>query len=577
MADISILSRLVSGVQRNVDLSANTLVVGSIKIGTSSPTELTKTILDRLVNLQNGSDVDATFHTHDGRYFTETELSQATGTTGSDLIGDDNSYSNFTPAAATVKGALSGIDAALGTASNAIDSVFRIKNNSDNTKQIAFDASAIATATTRTITMADADVDLADVNAAVLVDGSRPFTANQSMGNFRITNLAQAINPADAVNLAQLEAYVAGLDFQADVDAYVADASTTSPGNGLPAAATGQRYILASGTSSLDAGWGAISGVGDNDIVQYNGTSWVVAYDVSVEGEGALVWNRTDNYFMRWDGTSWSEFGGLAGITAGAGLLKSGNVLSIELDTNSGLEFDTPGDAGKLRVDADDSTIERSASGIRVKAAGITANELAASIAGSALSGGAGSPLDVNVDNSTIEVNSDALRVKAAGIQNTHVNTNVFDQSTITGGAGTPAAVQSAPQIKMSFVAGEAMAANTTWLVRMALFDLTETVGRVYKADKDASSDAKYVVIGWVRSASSINAGDTVTVNGVGTSAPGSFSNSQIGREIFLGSSGAQVLGASLANTTNEAQVSVGVVTGLGAFLFTGMQMRGIY
>lgn len=53
----------------------------------------------------------------DSRYYTETEIGQASGTTGSDLVGDDNSYSNFTPAAATVKGALSGIDSALGAVS----------------------------------------------------------------------------------------------------------------------------------------------------------------------------------------------------------------------------------------------------------------------------------------------------------------------------------------------------------------------------------------------------------------------------------------------------------------------------
>jgi len=54
----------------------------------------------------------------DTRYYTETEIGTASGTTGSDLVGDDNNYSNFTPAAATVKGALSGIDTALGAISS---------------------------------------------------------------------------------------------------------------------------------------------------------------------------------------------------------------------------------------------------------------------------------------------------------------------------------------------------------------------------------------------------------------------------------------------------------------------------
>ena len=112
MADISTISRLVNGTNRNINIQNNTLVVGSLKVGVSTPTELTKTILDNLVNLQNGGDAGALHH-HDARYFTETELGSVSGVTGSDLIGDDATYFNFTPAATTVKGALSGIDSAL--------------------------------------------------------------------------------------------------------------------------------------------------------------------------------------------------------------------------------------------------------------------------------------------------------------------------------------------------------------------------------------------------------------------------------------------------------------------------------
>ena len=43
------------------------------------------------------------------------------------------------------------------------DSVFRIINTGDNTKQLAFDVSPVSPATTRTVTMLDADIDLADV------------------------------------------------------------------------------------------------------------------------------------------------------------------------------------------------------------------------------------------------------------------------------------------------------------------------------------------------------------------------------------------------------------------------------
>jgi hypothetical protein len=57
------------------------------------------------------------------------------------------------------------------------DDVFRIQDNSDATKEIAFEASGITTGTTRTITMPDSDVTLGTplsntVDSAQLVNGS---------------------------------------------------------------------------------------------------------------------------------------------------------------------------------------------------------------------------------------------------------------------------------------------------------------------------------------------------------------------------------------------------------------------
>lgn len=96
MAQISRLHRLIQGAIRGVDLASNTVVVGDVQIGGLSGTVLTKTILDRLVSLQNGTDVDATYHTHDGRYRTETELASISGTSGAELIGIKDTGAFFT-------------------------------------------------------------------------------------------------------------------------------------------------------------------------------------------------------------------------------------------------------------------------------------------------------------------------------------------------------------------------------------------------------------------------------------------------------------------------------------------------
>ena len=99
MAIITRLSRLVAGVQRHVDLSAsgNQLHVDSLLVGSSTPVELTKAILTNLIALQDGSDFsDGTnSHTHDGRYYTETEIGSTTNGEGASLVGIEDASAYY--------------------------------------------------------------------------------------------------------------------------------------------------------------------------------------------------------------------------------------------------------------------------------------------------------------------------------------------------------------------------------------------------------------------------------------------------------------------------------------------------
>ena len=222
MAQISLLSRLLNGVQRQVDLSTNTLVVGDILIGGSGGTDLTKAILDRLVSLQNGTDVDTTYHTHDTVYTRTSALtSVAAGTAGSTKIGDNNSYVNFTPTAATVKGALSGIDAALASAAAALDGTFRIDNTTDPTKKIAFSAAGITTATTRTLTMPNFDVDLGN-----LTNSNIALAAGIAYSKLTLTNsvVNADINASAAIAYSKLS--LTGSILNSDINAAAAIAYT---------------------------------------------------------------------------------------------------------------------------------------------------------------------------------------------------------------------------------------------------------------------------------------------------------------------------------------------------------------
>lgn len=90
-----------------------------------------------------------------------TDLDDAIGDIAA--LGTPTNYS--TTDETEVAARLDGIDSALASAGGTdfADNVFRVSDNTDATKKIALEASAITTATVRTITMADADVDLADI------------------------------------------------------------------------------------------------------------------------------------------------------------------------------------------------------------------------------------------------------------------------------------------------------------------------------------------------------------------------------------------------------------------------------
>lgn len=285
--------------------------------------------------------------------------------------------------------------------------------------------------------MLGGSIDLGKLAKTVIsADGTSAFTADQSMGGYTLKNLANAVNATDAVNLAQLQSAIAGLDFQADVIAFV-DPTIAKPGTTpLAAAAKGQRYIFSS-SHDIDVEWGTVTGLGANDIVEYDGTNWVVSYDVTAKGAGALAWDTTTGVFLRWDGSTWSEFGGLAGITAGVGLSKSGNTISIDisettpgLTTTNGLAvlIDSIGGAGLakainvsangLAVKVDDTTITGDATtgALKVKAGSIGATQLNLTDTYDLSSGGVSVPTLTSTDNSTKAASTAFVATAVSGL-----------------------------------------------------------------------------------------------------------------------------------------------------------------
>ena len=324
MADIRIVSRLIAGIHRDIDLQQNSLVVGSLKVGATSPTELTKAILDRLVALQNGSDVNSSYHTHDSRYSTETEMASTSGTSGAQLVGVKGTPTNHTPATSDAQGYFDSIDAALLSAGGTSfsDASFEIYDNATPTKKINFQASGITASNTRIITMPDANVDLGALtnsnisasaaialsklaavtaNRALISDASGYATAstttdteigyvsgvtssiqtqlgaklnlaggtmtgNIAMGNNKVTGMLAGSNPNDGVNKAQLDAVSAGaLWLNPIIDPNLIDDSLSTP---PVAPEIGDTYI-AGDTATGD--WDGFDGYA----FMWNGTTWI--------------------------------------------------------------------------------------------------------------------------------------------------------------------------------------------------------------------------------------------------------------------------------------------------------------
>ena len=85
----------------------------------------------------------------------------------------------------------------------------------------------------------------------------------------------------------------------------IIDARANYPGDGtLDAAATEQRYLITEEISAIGyTNWGVDAGI--NDIIQYDGTNWVVDFDASSVTEIKYVLNSNTSKQYKWHDGSW--------------------------------------------------------------------------------------------------------------------------------------------------------------------------------------------------------------------------------------------------------------------------------
>lgn len=272
----------------------------------------------------------------------------------------------------------------------------------------------------------------ADLGYTPLNKAGDAWLGDQSANGYKVTNLAAPEAPNDAARKIDLDNAISNLNWQEDVLDIQVD-NTLDPG---ATPATGDRYVITD-AANLNANFGTIAGLEDDDIVQYDGTQFVVAFDMSAQGAnsaGTFTTNLADGNFWRYSGSAWTSFDGVSAIVAGIGLVRNGNTfdvnmgagisqlptdeVGIDLFVNRGLMLTIDGTTSTTDAEAQLAVYTEAAGGLdfgvggglQVAAEGITAAMLGA-VASNGLQGGEGVALSVLASDSSITVDATGVKV----------------------------------------------------------------------------------------------------------------------------------------------------------------------
>jgi hypothetical protein len=297
-----------------------------------------------------------------------------------------------------------------------------------------FSGSTISNATTIKSALQELEtaVELRALDSDVIKkDGSVAYTADQSFGGFKATNLADPAANGDAVTLGYMNARLAVIKPKTAVrvasTANVVIASALENGDTLDGVtlATGDRVLLKDQSTASQNGIyvvvasGAASRATDFDSVtpidEING-AWVSVQEGTANAGKIFVQFGTVTT-VGTDAINFEYFNPIAGLIGGDMITFSGSTFSVDLATTSGLESTNAGNAaGQLRV-----KLEATDPSLRITGS----NELAVKFDGAGAITSGASGIKVGVDNSTVEISSNALRIKDASITNAKVATGI--------------------------------------------------------------------------------------------------------------------------------------------------------
>ena len=391
------------------------------------------------------------------------------------------------------------------------------------------------------------------------------MAAALNLNSLQINNLAAPSVGTDAVNKTYVDNAIAGLSWKQPVAA----ASIGSNINLAAPGATLDGYTFVSGDRFLakDQSTGS-----QNGIYIWNGAAAAATRSTDANtwtelvNSVMLVTNGTVNQGSKWVNTNIA--GGTIGTTAVTFVAFS--VAGTVNGTGTANYVAYWSGTSTLTAEQYLSTVR---GGLGANASGFTGVLKFASGVASA-SAIAPSDLGTITDGVTLDQSGagSTLEIKAGGVGTTQLGANAvtaakiatgaFDGLTITGGGGSAAAVQNAPAVKRSLVAGQAFSANTTYAVRWGLVANGETSGRIYAADITTASYDLFYVIGMAQSGTAVSAGQNITVTSIGSlnlaSGDTAFGTGTDGKPVFLTATGTFSLTAP--STAGQAVTRIGIV-----------------
>jgi hypothetical protein len=216
------------------------------------------------------------------------------------------------------------------------------------------------------------------------INGSKIFSSSVDLNNQRLLNVADPTAAQDAATKSYVDAIAQGIKWKQSVRvATTANITLSGPQtiDGVSAIAGDRVLVKNQSTGSQNGIYVVAAGAWTRALDMDIGTEAVSA-SVYVD-EGTLNadtgWVQTANAPITLGTTALTfvQFSGVGTYTAGNGLSLTGTQFSINLATNSGLQFSS----GALDHFLDGTTLSKSATGIKVAAGGITNTEVAAAAA----------------------------------------------------------------------------------------------------------------------------------------------------------------------------------------------------